>query len=349
MPELNPIRVLVVDDSFTAQLNLRRLLEADPNFQVVGTASTGEEAMNEVRRLTPDVVTMDIQMAQMDGIEATRAIMSSTPVPILIVSTYGSHPEWSVKALAAGALSIMEKPPGPGAPEWERSGEELRSCVRQLSGVRVVRRWGLRAQNEGEPASTVNSAYGGRKFRVVAIGASTGGPAALQQLLSPLPANFRAPILIVQHIAGGFGPGLARWLGDEIKLPVSIAQTGERPLPGHVYLAPDHRHLELAADGTLNTTAAPPESGLRPAVSVLFRSVAKHAGPDAIGILLTGMGRDGAEELALMQNKGALTIAQDKDSSVVHGMPGEAIRLKAASMILSPPQMAQTLIRLILS
>jgi two-component system chemotaxis response regulator CheB len=181
------------------------------------------------------------------------------------------------------------------------------------------------------------------KIRVVVIGASTGGPPALQTILAGLPKDFPAPVLIVQHMAAGFIAGFAEWLAQSVSLLVHVAAQGEPILPGHVYIAPDDYQMKVERGGKIVLTRDAPENGLRPSVSYLFRSIAETYGCDAIAGLLTGMGRDGAEELRLLKERGAVTFAQDKDSSVVHGMPGEAIRLDAAMFILPPDKIAAVL------
>jgi two-component system chemotaxis response regulator CheB len=213
-----------------------------------------------------------------------------------------------------------------------------------MSEVKVVRRWPrprlMRARAHDIPTSTSRQAG----IRFIGIGASTGGPPVLQTILSGLPKEFPAPLLIVQHIAWGFLPGMVEWLNQTTGLHVHIAAHGADPLPGHAYIAPDDFHLRISARGRIVLAREPPESGLRPAVSYLFRSLAQICGSNAIGVLLTGMGKDGAAELKRMRDCGAVTIAQDRDSSIVHGMPGEAIELGAATHILSADAIAGALI-----
>jgi two-component system chemotaxis response regulator CheB len=348
MPGSNVLKVLIVDDSATVQLNIQQILASDPTFHVVGAVSTGEAAVQAVARQQPDVVTMDIQMAGMDGIEATRRIMASSPVPIVIVSAHAQNAELCFRALEAGALTILNKPPGPGHPEREAAAEQMRQTLKQMARVSVVRRWALTPPGTAlrPPATVAPAVPDTLRPIVVGIGASTGGPPALLQVLRPLPLTFGAPILVVQHIAIGFLDGLKTWLEQEIILPVHIASHGEKALAGHVYLAPEDRHLGLAADGCLIVAQSPAEGGHRPSVGYLFRRLAENYGPRAVGVLLTGMGKDGAHELGMLQSRGAVTIAQDKASSVVHGMPGEAIRLQAAKHVQAPPEISATLMNL---
>jgi two-component system, chemotaxis family, protein-glutamate methylesterase/glutaminase len=335
------IRVLVVEDSSTVRELLLGILSSDPAIEVVGTAQTGEEAVEAVERLRPDVVTMDVYMPKMNGFDATRRIMETHPTPIVIVSaTDATDTTKAFQAIESGALAILQKPPGLGHPEHERHSVDMLRSVKMMSEVKVVRRWPRLRPVVTPPAVPVSTEFQFQPvqtfMRLVAIGASTGGPAALQTILAGLPKDFPVPVLIVQHIAEGFIHYFVEWLGQSSKLPVHLPAHGERVLPGHVYVAPDGLHMAITADGRIQLLGAEAENGLRPAISYLFRSVAKVYGPGGVGVLLTGMGRDGACELKSMKEKGALTIVQDRETSAVFGMPGEALRLGGASYVLSP-------------
>ncbi len=334
------VRVVIVDDSASVRLFLRQLLTADPEIKVVGTAADGEEALEVVVRLTPDVVTMDIHMPRMNGLIATRRLMETHPLPIVIVSSVLDAEEVAstFHALEAGAVAAVPLPRGTGRPD---AGEEARSfvqTVKLMAAVKVVRRWRLPAVAAPSPTFLRSRCLGPAvQVQVVAIGASTGGPPVVQKILEGVPPAFPAAILIVQHMATGFTAGFAKWLNQTSGLPVRLATHDEQLLPGHAYLAPDGCHMEVAAAGNrIVLVNTPPENGLRPSVSVLFRSVAHGYGGKAIGVLLTGMGSDGAEGLLLMKEKGAITIVQDRESSVIHGMPGEALKLDAATCTLPP-------------
>jgi len=340
------IKVLVVEDSPVVREFLVSILGADPDIRVAGTARDGEEALEAVRRYRPDVITMDIHMPRLNGLEATRRIMETDPTPIVVVS--GSEDPQEVvttfDAMEAGALAVLRRPAGVGHTDHEAMARELVQTVKLMAEVKVVRRWPRSRFGEPAPrAVEMGLAQAPAKLRIVAIGASTGGPPVLQTILAALPKTFPAPVAIVQHMAAGFSRGFMEWLAKSSALPVHLATHGELMLPGHVYLAPDDVQMKVARHERIVLTRDEPENGLRPSVSYLFRSVAEVYGCDAVAGLLTGMGRDGAEELRLLKEKGAVTFVQDKESSVVHGMPGEAIRLDAAMLVLPPEKIAAVL------
>lgn len=345
------IKVLVVEDSPVVREFLVHILGSDPGIRVVGTAHDGEEALEAIARKRPDVVTMDVHMPKMNGLDATRRIMETCPTPIVVVSgsTDPAVVATTFEAMEAGALAVLRRPAGIGHPDHEAAARELVQTVKLMSEVKVVRRWSsARRDSIARPAPPRLERAPGT-CRIVAIGASTGGPPVLQAILSQLPADFPAPILVVQHMASGFVRGFVEWLAHSSRLPVHVAEHGEPILAGHVYVAADELQMKAGRDGRIALTREPPENGLRPSVSCLFRSVAEVYGSDAVAGLLTGMGRDGADELKLLRDKGAVTFAQDKASSVVHGMPGEAIKLDAAALVLPPDKIAPVLAKLVKS
>ena len=336
------IRVLIVDDSRVACAALRELLRQDPGIAILGEAHNGAEALSMIAREKPDLVTMDINMPGMNGLEATRRIMETCPVPILIISAGVTSCEATTvfEALKAGALGVLPKPGSQLGSEWQSEALAIIETVHLLAGVCVHRRTpeSIRLPSSAKDPGVPDVP------QVVVMGASTGGPVALNELLSCLPQDFPLPIALVQHIAAGFGKHFASWLSESSKHPVTLAAQGERLLPGHVYLAPDGQHLELSGGPCSQLSSDPPDQGLRPSVKRLFRSAALHFGNRAIAVLLTGMGRDGAEEMKHLRDLGALTIAQDQKSSLIHGMPGEAIRLGAAVCVLPPQLIAYQLV-----
>jgi len=291
-------------------------------------------------------VVMDVHMPRLDGFEATRRIMETRPLPIIICTGTAAPQDVAVafRSMEAGAVACVEKPVALGA-DFEPRLHNLLQTVRLMSEVKVVRRWNrLRSAPATLPANGLPNPRVTAGTRLIGIGASTGGPLVLQTILSGLPKDFPVPLLIVQHIARGFLPGMVDWLSQTTGLRVHIAAHGATPLPGHAYVAPDDFHLAADARGHMVLAREEAESGLRPAVSYLFRSLADSYGANAVGVLLTGMGKDGAAELKRMRAHGACTIAQDRDSSIVHGMPGEAIELGAATHVLPADKIAGALI-----
>jgi two-component system chemotaxis response regulator CheB len=349
------IRVLVVEDSATMRHHLREALAADPQLQVVGEAVDGRQAVDLCGHLRPDVVTMDMMLPTMSGLVATEHIMAEFPTPILVVSSADRRELFSTyNALAAGAVDVLEKPRGDHSDNgW---AERLRAAVRLVSRIRVITHPRARLDARRRvPASPVDVAPvapmpGAPAVRVVCVGASTGGPGALTDLLRALPVNFRAPVLCVQHIAASepFAVAFSDWLGDQAGRSVSYARDGllVDDLAGQVLLAPPDRHL-LVRDGVLRLSDGAPRHSCRPAVDVLFESVADGYGAAAAGCLLTGMGRDGAAGLLQLRRAGAVTFAQDEASSVVYGMPREAALLGAADHIMAPGGIAARLAQLV--
>ncbi len=338
------IKVLIVDDSPTDREYLEYVINRDVNLKVVGKTGDGEEAIEQVQAEDPDVVIMDIKMPKMDSYEATRKIMEKHPVPIVIVST-GLHTKDvtnSFRAMEAGAVAALKKPQGPGHPEFERMTAKLVQTVKLMSEVKVVRRI-PKFQKPKTPArlpSKVEARRPPALIEVVAIGVSTGGPPVIRTLLSNLTKDFPVPILIVQHIAPGFLQGMVEWLANETSLSVQIPEDGDRIRKGVVYFAPEGYHMGITGEGEIFFSSAVPENGVKPSASYLFRSVTKVFEHRAVGVLLTGMGKDGVLELKGMKDKGAITVAQDKESSVIHGMPGDAIKIGAADHVLSPEEIA---------
>lgn len=347
------IRVLIVEDSAVVRDLLVHVLSSDAEIQIVGAVASGEDALEVNRRTQPDVITMDIHLPNMDGFDTTRKIMETKPTPIVIVSGTPNLKDAAItfRAMEAGALAVVETPPGVGNSEHQTAAAELLRTVKLMSEVKVVRRWVRPPQGTGvrtyPPKCQPELKHQADDIKIVAIGASTGGPIALQTILSSLPRDFPVSLLVVQHMTRGFTSGFVEWLKGSCVLPVRVARDGERICSGQVYVAPDDAHMKVAHRETILLTKDELENGLRPSVSQLFRSIATVYGRNAVGVLLTGMGKDGSQELKLMKEKGAITIAQDRESSVVHGMPGEAIKLEAATYVLSPDKIAAALTSLV--
>lgn len=344
------IRVLVAEDSLTIRKRFVEILGRDPEVEVVGEAENGKDCIELCRDLKPDVVSLDMVMPVMSGLAATEYIMAYCPTPILIVSASLNRGEsWKTyDALAAGALDVMDKPKCDGLEDgW---GHAFISRVKLLSRIKVVTHLRGRRRNVSHPdheASTRPSKEPS-PYKLLAIGTSTGGPAAVAEVLRNLPANFPLPILLVIHIGPAFAESLAEWLNSQSPIPVTYARDGEL-LPaigtGRVIMAPPDRHLKLV-HGRLRVTLDPERHCCRPSVDVLFESLAQEEGRCTIAGLLTGMGRDGAEGLLALRKAGALTLAQDELTSVVFGMPKEAIRIGAAERVLAVDEIAPTLIAL---
>ncbi|HEX9094142.1 MAG TPA: chemotaxis-specific protein-glutamate methyltransferase CheB [Coriobacteriia bacterium] len=341
------IRVLIADDSLVAREMLAQILTSDPEIEIVGQAQDGHEATVMTASLKPDLVTMDIHMPKMDGLDAVAHIMAYTPVPILVVSS-SVHGDTGVAfdALKCGALEVMKKPEPRDWEDLDRIGRDLIRRVKMLSRVKVITHIAGRKRVERGAAAELLSSRTHDGYALVAVGSSTGGPSALMTLLGGLPKDFPAPVVIAQHIAEGFIPGLVDWLAGGCKIKVMAAQHRESPKPGCAYLAPTGRNLEY--DGRVMRFADPGKGQLYiPSADTLFSSVASSMRSAAIGVILTGMGADGAQGLKQMRDAGAATIAQDEQTSTVYGMPKAAADLGAAVEVLPIEGIAPEVVRLV--
>ncbi|NBD09986.1 MULTISPECIES: chemotaxis-specific protein-glutamate methyltransferase CheB [Corallococcus] len=340
-----PLRILVAEDSPTARRLLVEILRTDPALTVVGEAKDGLEAVELCQRLQPSLVTMDIQMPRMDGLDATRRIMTEVPTPVVVVSTLVERDiQTSMAALRAGALAVLQKPVGPESPDFEADSRRLRDTLKAMAQVKVVRRWPDRAAPPPPPAEPTSTPQP-RPPSVLAMAASTGGPAALHRILSDLNGRDTPPppILVVQHIALGFGSGLATWLGTATKLRVKVAEDCEPLLPGTVYLAPDDKHLGVTTDHRVQVSGAAPIQGFRPSANWLFRAVARAYGQTSLAVVLTGMGQDGLDGIRDVHQAGGRVIAQDEATSVVYGMPAVVVGANLAHEVLPLGQIARRL------
>jgi len=347
--EMQKLRVLVVDDSPVARAVLRSILESDAGIEVVGLARNGWEGVQMAARLRPDVITMDVRMPEMDGAEATQQIMAYHPTPILIVtaSLAKQDVDFSFRMLETGALDIFEKPAGDDPNSLRTRAQALIERVHLLSRVRVIthlrgRRHAKAAKEPPPPPEVLPAPLPTRSpERIVVIGASTGGPRALQRVLRKLPADFPVPVLVIQHIASGFTQGLCDWLAEEIRLRIAVAREGEGLVAGRVYVAPESRHL-LPDRHAVHLSEVPRTSPV-PSVDVTMHAAARTFGRRAIGVLLTGMGSDGAQGLLSIRRAGGVTIAQDQDTSTIFGMPRTAIEVGAAQQVLPLEEIASAI------
>ncbi|MBF0204568.1 MAG: chemotaxis protein CheB, partial [Desulfamplus sp.] len=371
MPSKRKINVLIVDDSVVSRALLTHILESDKEIEesdidinIMGTAVSGEDALKFLQTHKPDIILMDVCMPGMTGFETTRRIMEQTPLPIIIVTSIPDikSSRNTFKMMEAGALAIMAKPPGPGHPDYPLEAKAIRETVRVMSEVKVIKRWAKTTNNkeihnssdktksnsqtlQSTPKKTPNNPKNMRS-KIVVIGVSTGGPPVLKTILSMLPINFLLPVVIVQHIAPGFLDGMVSWLSQTSTLPIHIPNHGETVLPGHVYFAPDKFNMEITEQRIIMLNKDNHKWNCCPSVSCLFMSVLKNFGSSAVGVILTGMGEDGAAELLSMKHAGSITITQNQSSCVVFGMPGKAVSLGAATYILPPDEIAQKLIEL---
>lgn len=339
------IRVLIVDDSLVGRKLLIGILAADPVFEVVDVAENGKLAYEKVLQHNPDVVSMDIEMPVMDGIDATKLIMSKHPVPVVIVSSIyrDTEIERAIKELEAGAVTILPKPYGPGHPDFSKNARKYISTLKLMSEIKVVRRNFISKDNPHFETRGINSDFSSfnKKAKVLAIGASAGGPEGIRTILSKIDPAFPLPILLVQHIDPNFAEGFVLWLNTFSKINVKTAVHGEKVTAGNIYLPPGDKHMRINNNEELIISSEKGNSLNRPSIDILFSSLADVYKNNVIAILLSGMGKDGANELKRLRSAGAYTFVQDEDSCLVFGMPGEAVKLGAACSVLSPGEIVE--------
>jgi two-component system chemotaxis response regulator CheB len=341
-PPTQAITVVLAEDSPTQRVLLSWILEDIGGFHLVGVAKNGREAIAQVEALHPDIVVMDCLMPEANGFEATQEIMRRCPTPIVLISATSSYGEveHAFEAIRSGALAFAAKPAD--ADSDVKARDDLIRTIRLMAEVKVIKRRppAIIKAATAKAARPDSAQIAGRRIKLVAIAGSTGAPAVIGDLLKGIAGEPVVPILIVQHMAVGFVTGFAKWLSERSGIDVSVAEHGILPTAGTAYLAPDDHHMGVDSLGHVILSQSGLEEGFRPSANYLFRSVAEHFGRSAMGILLTGMGRDGAAGLGAMRRAGSLTIAQDEASCVVFGMPREAIRQNAVEKVLSPPEIA---------
>lgn len=360
---MRPVRVLIVEDSPVVREHLRRIISADPRLAVAGIAASGEEALAIVDEVAPDVISMDIQLPGIQGFETTRRIMSQRPTPIVVVSGIGlEEVNLTMQALKAGALGVVQKPVSSEHENYLAMANRLCTQLCIMSEVKVIRRRGAGSRGLDSPVASRPANHlpspvvypasswrpSGNAFRILAVGTSTGGPNALLRLLTGLGADFPLPVAVVQHMTPGFMEGFAEWLSSVTPFQATVVSAPISLVPGTVYLAPTDRHLVLNGCSA-SPDDGPPVGSHRPSANVLFSSLARSSGSSAIGVLLTGMGEDGALGLGELKTAGAFTIAEDETTAVVYGMPAAAVRLGAVRESLPLQGIAPRILELVAS
>lgn len=354
------VRVLVVDDSATARVALRGALACDPRIEIVGEVPHAESVLALVERLKPDLVTMDLYLGTHSGVDVAREIMQRRPTPIVMV-TGGDpkHPTLVYDALRAGVMEVVGKPPSPQHADYEQSRQALARTIRTLARVPVVARRNTRLRDALGSAAAAGEGLGlltqswskpaasrGSTARLIALGASTGGPPVLCQILRGVPLGTAVPIVLVQHLATGFTDGFARWMEAQTGLSAIVVRERTPLVGGRIHIAGEERHLRIASQSYVEPYDGPAVNFHRPSVDVLFRSAARQFAGDVVAVVCTGLGADGAEGMRALFDAGARTIAQSLESCAVASMPRRAIELGGVSFCLGPDEIAAELGRL---
>ncbi len=334
------IKVLVVEDSPVKKKILEHILTSDKNIKVIGFAKNSEQALDFIKHNSPDIITMDINIeGGLNGFELTKLILNKKPIPVVIISAIRSDKnkaEIADAMMKSGALYFIDSPPGPWHESFDKSSKEIIKYVKLLSNIKII-------QKQSNIDFPIKVTANRSKSKIVAIGVSTGGPAILKQILSQLPAKINLPIIVAQHISPGFDKLLVEQLKKFCKAPIKIITNHEKAKPGTIYFAPAGMITELIEDEF--AIIDPPKGYMShlPSISALFASMVSYYGKNTIAIILSGMGRDGVKELKILKEEGAITIAQDKETSVVYGMPKEAAETGAAKYVYTPDEIAEFL------
>ncbi|QJU56939.1 response regulator [Sphingomonas sp. AP4-R1] len=331
---------MIVEDSPVVRALLTHIIGESSHLTVAAAVGSAEEALAALPSVRPDIISMDIRLPGMDGLEATRRIMAEQPTPIVVISASIEKESLgpTMEALSSGALSVVEKPVGISHADYAGIAEEIRTQLRIMAEVPVVRR-----RLRGAPHRAGRAGRPTVAPKLIACAASTGGPQALASLFAALPPSIDVPVLLVQHMGVPFMPGFARWLDSVLPWRVAIAEAGMTPAPGTILVAPGDQHLRIDRTGRVSIDREPPVRGQRPAATTLLESVAAHAGAAAIGVVLTGMGEDGAPGVRAMLAAGARVFAEHRSSAIVYGMPAAAVREGAVAVPLD--EMADTILQ----
>lgn len=340
---MGKIRVLLVEDSPTQRILEKKLLENDPEIEIIGEAIDGEEAVEKALALKPDVILLDLQLPKLDGLEVIKKIMSREPIPILVLSSVVNKSEKfsSMEALRRGAVNVMEKPSIEKGQSWMQIANEILKNVKEVSKVHVVPH--IEVPTIMPPKPMVETPE--HEFEAVAIGASTGGPKLVHQILSALPADYPMPVFIVQHISPGFDESFAEWLNKTVKINVKVAKSGEDVRSATAYVAPVGFHMKVTSNRTIYLDNGPSVNNQKPSADVLFESVAEVYRDRAIGVILSGMGRDGAAGLKKMKEAGAKVFALRAEECVVFGMPGAAVEIGAVEKTSSIEEIIEFIVK----
>ena len=330
------IRTLIVDDSLLVRNILTEILESDPEIKVVGTASNGLEAVHKAAELKPDIITIDIEMPVMDGIEATKKITDEYSIPILVITDPEVRKKREVPfyAIKAGAVDVLEKPNVSTKAKFKEISSQIIREVKIVSSIKILKRKKTKSIRPRKFDFVKSKRRKSDNIEIIVIGSSIGGPKGLLSIFERLPGNYPVPIMVVQHIGKGFIDGLIKWISLSTLLSVVVAKNGEKVKPGCIYFAPGGYHMKINSNGEIIIYNGEPINSCKPSIDALFISAAESYKKRTLGILLTGMGKDGAEGLLSIKNIGGRTIAQNEETSLVFGMPAKAIEYGAANEVL---------------